>query len=86
MYATITTKFLGQTNFRGSRVKASCKAGSIIVGWDHALDTDRNHIAAAKALAEKLGWNGEWIGGDLNPNSCVFVRSIREVSTTFTVV
>ncbi len=50
------TKFLGPTNFRGARVKASAQAGSVTIGWDHALDTNENHDAAAKALATRWGW------------------------------
>jgi hypothetical protein len=53
----ITTKYLGATNFRGSRIKATCQAGSITVAWDDALDVDANHVKAAKALADKLDWD-----------------------------
>lgn len=53
----ITTKYLGPTNFRGGRIKAQAWAGSITVSWDHALDTDGNHDAAALALVRKLGWD-----------------------------
>ena len=58
----ITTKFLGCTDFRGSRVKATCEAGSITLEWDHALNVEENHRAAAAALATKLGWTREWYG------------------------
>lgn len=58
----IQTKFLPCTNFRGSRVKAWCEAGSVTVGWDHVLNVDENHAAAAAALAEKLGWIGRNYG------------------------
>jgi hypothetical protein len=68
MRQAIETKFLGPTNFRGSRVKASCQVGSITIGWDDALDPSDNHRAAARALVEKFGWTGEhfpsdWCGG-----------------------
>lgn len=59
----ITTKFLPTTNFRQSRVKATCQGSSLTVGWDHALNTEGNHIAAARKLAASLGWSGTWIGG-----------------------
>lgn len=52
----IVTKNLGPTNSRGSRVKATAQAGSITIAWDHALNSDGNHEAAALALALKLGW------------------------------
>lgn len=52
----IETRYIGPTNFRGSRVKASAQAGSITIGWDDALNVDENHDAAAVALVRKLGW------------------------------
>ena len=52
----IQTKFLPYTNFRPSRVKAWCDAGSIVLSWDHTLNVDENHAKAANALADKLGW------------------------------
>jgi hypothetical protein len=58
----IITKYFGPTNFRGSRIKASCEAGSLTVSYDYALNIDGNHDAAAKALAEKLGWTGDAFG------------------------
>ncbi len=65
MYQAIITKFIGPTNFRGSRVKASADAGSMTVNWDHALNHEQNHDRAAQALAEKLQWGGKWYGGGL---------------------
>jgi len=77
----IVTKFFGPTNSRGSRVKAKCQAGSVTLGWDHALNPDGNHDAAAQALASKLGWTsdayGQLVGGGLpdgRGNAYVFVR------------
>lgn len=77
----ITTRFLGPTNFRGSRVKATCQAGSLTVSWDHALDSEANHDVAARMLAEKLGWiaphYGRLVGGGLpdgRGNCYVFVK------------
>jgi hypothetical protein len=65
----ITTKYFGATNYRGSRVKARCEAGSITLSWDHALDSEGNHDAAALALIHKLGWDqdcyGTWYRGGL---------------------
>ena len=55
----ITTKYLGATNFRGARVKATCQAGSITVSWDCAGNVDENHDLAARALIVKLGWNAD---------------------------
>jgi hypothetical protein len=61
----ISTKFIGPTNHRGSRVAATAQAGRVVLDWDHALNPERNHAAAARALADKFGWEGRLIGGDL---------------------
>lgn len=56
MRQAIVTKYLGPTNHRGSRIKATCEAGSITVPYDHALSGEGNHCAAAHALIRQLGW------------------------------
>lgn len=66
MYQAITTKYIGPSNVRGSRVKAMCDAGSVTLDWDNALNSEDNHIAAAKALATKLEWDGYYVGGSIN--------------------
>lgn len=53
----IETKYMGPTNYRGSRIKASCEAGAITIGWDDSLNSDDNHIKAANALMTKLNWH-----------------------------
>jgi hypothetical protein len=63
----IVTKFIAPTCTRPSRVKATCQARSITLSWDHALNPDRNHRAAA--LATQLGWTGRWTAGDLPDGS-----------------
>lgn len=63
MRQAIETKWLGPTNYRGARVKASAQAGSITLPWDHTKDVADNHIAAAQALAAKYGWEGSYVGG-----------------------
>lgn len=71
MYArqAITTRYLGPTNNRGARVKATADAGSVTLDWDHALDMLPNHAAAAKALAAKFSWTGEYHAGGLAQSS-----------------
>lgn len=76
----ITTKYFGPTNFRGSRVKATCDAGSVTLSWDYGLNSDENHRAACEALIEKLGWGSDrypfrWVGGFTHDGRCVFVRT-----------
>ncbi len=65
MRQAIVTKYLGPTDSRGSRVKATCQAGSVTLSWDDAKDSDENHTAAAVALCKRLGWRGELHGGGL---------------------
>lgn len=62
----IITKYLCPTNHRGSRIKASCQAGSLTIPWDNGLDIDGNHDAACASLLTALGWPaGRWVGGGL---------------------
>lgn len=70
----IVTKYLGPTNFKGSRIKASAEGvKSVTVGHESALNQDENHAAAAFALAEKMGWGGRWVMGGLPDGNFVFV-------------
>lgn len=72
---TITTKYMGPTNHRGSRVKARSTMGAyVVLSWDYALGTDANHDRAACELASQLGWLGRWCGGDLNDSGRVYLH------------
>jgi hypothetical protein len=74
----IETKFLGPTNYRGSRVKAIAQAGSVTVPWDHALSTEANHDAAARALILRWDWHGTWVrGGRADGKGNVYVCTRR---------
>ncbi len=78
----IITKYLPVTNHRGSRIKAAAAAGSITVPYDHALNIENNHYAAAEALANKFGWlaNGWELvqGGSPDGSGYVFVQIPRQ--------
>lgn len=63
MLQAITTRYLGPTNTKESRIKASAFGGSVIIALDYALTTDENHAAAARALAEKFRWGGYYVVG-----------------------
>lgn len=83
----IKTRYFGPTNHRGSRIKAGGSgegAPSIMVPYDYGIGQDDNHIAAAKAFAEKFNWSGVWYGGDDN-RGCVFVRVMHSHQSAFTV-
>lgn len=73
----IQTKYFGPTNSRGSRIKATCAAGSLTIPYPYALSGQAAHRAAADALITKLGWDkgyhGEILGGQLADGTYVFV-------------
>ena len=77
----ITTKYFGPSNVKGSRVKATASAGSITLHWDHALNAEQNHTAAAKALVDKFKWNGQYVQGGLpNDSGYCFVCLTGEIA------
>lgn len=69
MRQSITTRYIGPTNSRGSRIKAVARKRSasfpeqgLSVPYGYG-NTEEEHCKGAKALAEKLGWSGLWVGG-----------------------
>lgn len=62
----IKTKYMGPTNHRGARMKATAEAGSVIIPYDYALDAVDNHAKAADALQLKWGWTGTLVGGAID--------------------
>ena len=84
-FQAITTRYLGPTNVRGSRVTARAAVGRVILNWDHALNSDENHAAAAKALADKFQWGGDWYGGGLpDGKGNVYVQTLFGAEPLFT--
>lgn len=80
----IETKYLGPTNFRGARIKASAEVGSITISWDHALNVEENHDVAARALITKWGWHGSWVRGAAPSNKGnVYVCVRRECAAGY---
>lgn len=65
---------------RNGNTKYMARAAAGLKFWepDDALDQDGNHIAAAKALREKLKWVGpdyeKWVTGVLPDGSYVHVQ------------
>jgi hypothetical protein len=75
IYQAIETKYLGPTNFRSGRIKARAWAGSVTMPYDHALNAEDNHRAAALLLQAKYGWKGTFAqGGNAAGNGYVFVN------------
>ena len=71
MRQAISTKYLGATNYRGSRIKATSASGhSLTVDYDDALNGEENHARAARALTVKLNWTGKYYGGATKDGYC----------------
>ena len=71
----IETRYLGPTNTKGGRIKATAWAGSVTVPYDHALNSEDNHRAAAMALVAKLQWPGTFAqGGNAKGDGYYFVN------------
>jgi hypothetical protein len=70
----IQTKYLGHTETRPDRIKATASAGSITVAWEWALNTEANHLAAARALQARFNWTFELASGVLADGSWVHVQ------------
>ena len=73
----IITKTLPPTNHLPLRVKATTLAGNITLRYENIASENDNHGAVARALADKLQWKGELVGGTpkrLNSMVWVFVN------------
>ena len=57
----IKTKFIGPTNTRGARIKASCEAGEVTIPYPYGLDVIAAHRSAARALLDKIASDCERI-------------------------
>lgn len=86
MLTAIETKYIGPTNFRGSRIKAIARRRntnptfpmrelSLIDSWDYSASAEENHARVAKLLAVKLKWAGRYVGGSLDGAGYVFVNT-----------
>ena len=89
----IETKYLGATNYKGSRIKATHQGNvkSVTVGYDHALNLDENHQRAAKTLLDKLGtagaWDGKMVGGSTrNGMAWVFVEDSLSINASLPIM
>jgi hypothetical protein len=85
----IETEYKGPSNTRGSRIIARSSYGrsKVTISYDPALSTEENHKAAAMALATKLQWHGQWIGGG-GERGNVYVRIMphSQFNDSFTVM
>jgi hypothetical protein len=82
MTQAIETKYIGPTNTKGARIKASAWAGSVTIPYDYS-GTEKAHWRAALALIEKYGWekSGWVMGGNAKTTGFCFVRNCELNST-----
>lgn len=59
MAQVITTKYVGPTNARGSRVIVNSWQGRKTYGWDSALNSEENHALAAAHFVFQLNKDRE---------------------------
>jgi len=61
-YRAIRTRYVGPTNYRGSRVIADAgdSQSRVIQTWADNLNPDENHAMAALAVVRKMGWDSEY--------------------------
>lgn len=65
----IQTRYLGPTNYRGSRIKATAEGGhSVTIGYPHEYNTEQAHWQACKALLAKTGWQWTEVASGGLPN------------------
>lgn len=70
---TIETRYIGATDYKGSRVMATdCGDHRIYGHYDNALSGHNAHWQVAARLANQLGWSGEMVCG-ATKNGYVFV-------------
>ena len=72
--ATITVKYLGPTDTKPARMKATCQAGSKIIPYPNHVEQDSAYIEAAFALIDDKGlaWGPNWTMGRLDNDSVIF--------------
>jgi hypothetical protein len=75
MLQAILVKSLPATNTKNYRLSAQCCGGRVVITWNDELEKEENHIRAAKLLAIKMGWTGNFYGGVIKSGDSVFVHS-----------
>jgi len=92
----IITRFIGPTNTRGSRYKASCEAGTLTVSADYELDAEQNHVAVCRALCQQVAdankvkygttfdvWEMAMVHGQIPSGEYVHVFATRDNTILF---
>ena len=77
----IVCKYIGPSNFKGSRIKAYAEGGkSLTISYPHELSGSDVYRVAAEALCKKMNWPGELIEGGLPNGDYVFVFAPKSAS------
>jgi hypothetical protein len=77
---TITTKYHGHTNKRGSRISATSASGlRVYVQIDNGLQDHQNHEAALRKLCRKYDWPGQYVCGETADGARIWVAVPRNV-------
>ena len=75
IYKAITVKYLGPTNSRGARVKASAGGGNVTLPFRHDLSMEQNVAAAVDELLLRYEWDNPYTLGELDGGTYVAVLS-----------
>ncbi len=81
----IQTKYVGPTNFKGSRYKAFTTRDrpTVTISAMDNLGSEENHEAAAIALCKKMGWTGKLASGGTEQGYVfVFIDEKHHFNTT----
>jgi hypothetical protein len=83
---SISTKYVGPTDTRGSRIVAKIAYGltsrTYTYPYQHELSSTANHARAARLTAERLGLSDtRWHCGETR-DGCVFVAEVDEPAFT----
>lgn len=74
----IITKYLGPTDTKGSRIRASFGRKSKTVPYDYAIDNRENHERAASALASWEWLVGRWFHVGSTDTGMMFSRTVND--------
>lgn len=84
MTVALQTRYIGPTNYRGSRVavetmdtRSDGKKIRRYFEWNPAHNSEQNHRNAALAVAKELNWGGKWVAGG-SVDGYVFVKTFPD--------
>ena len=70
----ILARYLGPTDYRGSRIVATAEGGHrLTISYPYELSGEAVYRAAAEALRDRAGWAGKLDGGQLPNGDYAFV-------------